>query len=75
MYLFGDPLSRQTFHGSFTVSSWTREVGLERSTTTASPAGDVQTHEDEVRHALATLYRASDLRSCFVAADVLALDK
>lgn len=67
MYLFGDPLSRQTFRGSFVVSSWGDEgVG---------PTEGNHTRESDLRQALDDTYRASELRSCFVAADILALDR
>ncbi|XP_063531173.1 atrial natriuretic peptide-converting enzyme isoform X1 [Cydia strobilella] len=65
MYLFGDPLNRQTFRGSF-VTAWGAEAGEE-------PKGN-HTREGVMRQALHDLYRNSELRSCFVSADVLALD-
>ncbi|GBP59203.1 Atrial natriuretic peptide-converting enzyme [Eumeta japonica] len=59
MYLFGDPLNRQTFRGSFVVTSW-------------GAHGDDR--ENTLGLALHDVYQGSDLRSCFVGADVLALD-
>lgn len=68
MYLFGDPLNRQTFRGSFVVSSWgNQEASLE--------VRDNSTREQELREAIFKSYRTSELRSCFVAAELLALDK
>ncbi|XP_049867168.1 atrial natriuretic peptide-converting enzyme [Pectinophora gossypiella] len=65
MYLFGDPLNRQTFRGSFVVAQWGE--GWEGRDLNA-------TREGALRRALHDLYRASDLRSCFVSAEILALD-
>ncbi|XP_068629335.1 atrial natriuretic peptide-converting enzyme [Battus philenor] len=69
MYLFGDPLNRQTFRGSFVVSSWgeadTEDVDLDSRNTT---------RELELRQALHDTYSNSELRSCFVSAEILALD-
>lgn len=67
MYLFGDPLNRQTFRGSFVVSSWgNRSEGTD-------PAN--RTREADLKKALFDLYRNSELRSCFVSAEILALDR
>lgn len=76
MYLFGDPLSRQTFRGSFVVSSWTLEDQVDsiRRESASVKADDAKAYEHQLRQSLAALYRASELRSCFVGADVLALD-
>ncbi|KAJ2952813.1 hypothetical protein O0L34_g7177 [Tuta absoluta] len=63
MYLFGDPLNRQTFRGSFAVARWGGGWG----------AGN-RTREGDVSRALSDLYRRSDLRSCFTGAEILALD-
>lgn len=67
MYLFGDPLNRQTFRGSFVVSSWgDRPEGTD-------PVN--RTREADLKQALFDLYRNSELRSCFVSAEILALDR
>lgn len=68
MYLFGDPLNRQTFRGSFVASSWgTQDISLEGKNNS--------TQEQELREAIFKSYRNSELRSCFVDAELLALDK
>lgn len=68
LYLFGDPLNRQTFRGSFVVGSWGQ-----------SPEGrDLplnDTREARLQRALVDLYQNSELRSCFVSGEILALDK
>ncbi|KAI8435098.1 hypothetical protein MSG28_003492 [Choristoneura fumiferana] len=69
MYLFGDPLNRQTFRGSFVTSSWEAAGPGEGD----EPSGN-HTREGLMRLALYDLYRNSELRSCFVSADILALD-
>lgn len=74
MYLFGDPLSRQTFRGSFILTSWKPENNPETQVVAKSIDG-APAHELKLRQALAALYRTSELRSCFVAADILALDR
>ncbi|KAL0893812.1 hypothetical protein ABMA27_013941 [Loxostege sticticalis] len=67
LYLFGDPLNRQTFRGSFVVGSWGQ-----------SPEGrDLplnDTREARLQRALVDLYQNSELRSCFVSGEILALD-
>jgi hypothetical protein len=68
MYLFGDPLNRQTFRGSFVTGSW------EGSEEGDEPKGN-HTREEAMQRALHDLYRNSELRSCFVSADILALDR
>lgn len=68
MYLFGDPLNRQIFRGSFVVSSWGNgggEVGGGRGN---------HSREGDLRQALLDVYKNSQLRSCFVSAEILALD-
>lgn len=76
MYLFGDPLSRQTFRGSFIVLSWNHDaVRTSREESILDPAKDSQTQEQKLRQSLTALYRSSELRSCFVSADILALDR
>ncbi|XP_021189618.3 atrial natriuretic peptide-converting enzyme [Helicoverpa armigera] len=72
MYLFGDPLNRQTFRGSFVVSSWGDEGGGEKVNDLEPRAN--RTRENELQQALYNLYANSELRSCFVSADILALD-
>ncbi|XP_072943335.1 atrial natriuretic peptide-converting enzyme [Epargyreus clarus] len=66
MYLFGDPLNRQTFRGSFVVSSWEPRADLDVTGNS--------TRESEMQQALADVYKNSELRSCFVGAELLALD-
>ncbi|XP_045519757.1 atrial natriuretic peptide-converting enzyme [Pieris brassicae] len=68
MYLFGDPLNRQTFKGSFIVSSWSSKEDLSLN------LADNSTRESELQQLLADVYSRSELRSCFVGADILALD-
>ncbi|XP_060810900.1 atrial natriuretic peptide-converting enzyme isoform X2 [Amyelois transitella] len=68
MYLFGDPLNRQTFRGSFVIA-----LGVEGEFGDPEARGNA-TKEGFLQAALTDLYRTSELRSCFVAADVLALD-
>ncbi|XP_053625313.1 atrial natriuretic peptide-converting enzyme isoform X2 [Plodia interpunctella] len=68
MYLFGDPLNRQTFRGSFVISP-----GAEEEVGDPETRGNA-TREGFLQAAITKLYRTSELRSCFVAADVLALD-
>ncbi|XP_041977269.1 atrial natriuretic peptide-converting enzyme [Aricia agestis] len=63
MYLFGDPLNRQTFRGSFIAGAWA-EI----------PTGGNITREGDMQKAIFNAYRNSELRSCFVSADALALD-
>ncbi|CAH2074127.1 unnamed protein product, partial [Iphiclides podalirius] len=65
MYLFGDPLNKQTFRGSFVVSSWGEESDLEVKNST---------RELELRKTLENIYSNSELRSSFVSAEILALD-
>ncbi|XP_050672750.1 atrial natriuretic peptide-converting enzyme-like [Leptidea sinapis] len=68
MFLFGDPLKRQTFKGSFIATAWGhREEG-------DFDANDNSTSEGEMRQMLYNIYSNSELRSCFVSADILALD-
>ncbi|KAG6449549.1 hypothetical protein O3G_MSEX006112 [Manduca sexta] len=69
-YLFGDPLNRQTFRGSI-VLSWKQAEGAESKQ--FETKGN-RTRENELQHVLFELYRNSELRSCFVSADILALD-
>lgn len=69
MYLFGDPLKRQTFKGSFIVSPWSSKEDFTLDLANNS------TRESELQQILFDVYSRSDLRSCFVAADILALDK
>ncbi|RVE50116.1 hypothetical protein evm_005322 [Chilo suppressalis] len=64
LYLFGDPLNRQTFRGSFVVSSWTQSEASQGN----------NTREARLQHALSDLYQNTELRSCFVTAEILALD-
>ncbi|KAM3963433.1 atrial natriuretic peptide-converting enzyme [Aphomia sociella] len=69
MYLFGDPLNRQTFRGSFIMTFNTdgaqgKELELQGN----------NTRENYLRQALFDLYRNSELRSCFVNDEILALD-
>ncbi|KAL4702504.1 hypothetical protein ACJJTC_001389 [Scirpophaga incertulas] len=70
MYLFGDPLNKQTFRGSFVVTSWdepqARRVTSEQTSNS--------TRENLLYVALMDLYQNSELRSCFVSAEILALD-
>ncbi|XP_046964777.1 atrial natriuretic peptide-converting enzyme isoform X1 [Vanessa cardui] len=68
MYLFGDPLNRQTFRGSFVATSWGTQDQI------IPEAKDNATREGELRQAIFDSYTKSELRSCFVAADILALD-
>lgn len=70
MYLFGDPLNRQTFRGSFVTSSWETAGPGEGE----EPSGN-HTREGLMRLALYDLYRNSELRSCFVSAEILAIDR
>lgn len=66
LYLFGDPLNRQTFRGSFVLAG---PEGRE-------PDGKGNnTREVGLQEALFALYQNSELRSCFVSADILALDR
>ncbi|XP_032513882.2 atrial natriuretic peptide-converting enzyme isoform X1 [Danaus plexippus] len=67
MYLFGDPLNRQTFRGSFVVSTWDSSDEM----LSDSKNG---TREMEMRQVLYNTYRTSELHSCFVSAEILALD-
>ncbi|XP_014358510.2 atrial natriuretic peptide-converting enzyme isoform X1 [Papilio machaon] len=69
MYLFGDPLNRQTFRGSFVVTSW-GETGEEENDLEVKNT----TREYDLRQALHDAYSNSELRSCFVGAEILALD-
>ncbi|CAG5012853.1 unnamed protein product [Parnassius apollo] len=69
MYLFGDPLNRQTFRGSFVVSSWGVVEKEENDLEVRN-----STRETELRKALYDTYSMSELRSCFVSAEILALD-
>ncbi|KAF9410977.1 hypothetical protein HW555_010109, partial [Spodoptera exigua] len=71
MYLVGDPLNRQTFRGSFVVSSWGVSEG-EKGNDLEPKAN--RTRETELQQALYNLYLNSELKSCFVSADILALD-
>lgn len=71
LYLLGDPLNRQTFRGSFVVSSWKSE---ENEFNIGSWKNN-RTRENEMQQKLTKIYQNSDLRSCFVSADILALDK
>ncbi|CAK1552115.1 unnamed protein product [Leptosia nina] len=68
MYLFGDPLNRQTFRGSFVMSSWSSKEDLNLD------VGDNSTRESEMQHILFDVYSRSELRSCFEGADILAID-
>lgn len=70
MYLFGDPLNRQTFRGSFVASAWTED---ERDA--APELRGNRTRDVQLRQALYDTYARSDLRSSFVAAEILALDE
>ncbi|XP_045785110.1 atrial natriuretic peptide-converting enzyme isoform X1 [Maniola jurtina] len=70
MYLFGDPLNRQTFRGSFVASSW----GAQDDRDDATEVKGNSTRDVELRQALYDTYANSELRSCFVAAEILALD-
>lgn len=74
MYLFGDPLNRQTFRGSFIVTSWGASEGEgDKGNDLDSRAN--RTRENELQLALYNLYLNSELKSCFVSADILALDR
>ncbi|XP_011548468.3 atrial natriuretic peptide-converting enzyme [Plutella xylostella] len=68
MYLFGDPLNRQIFRGSFVVSSWGDGGGE------AGGGRGNHSREGDLRQALLDVYKNSQLRSCFVSAEILALD-
>lgn len=69
MYLFGDPLNRQTFRGSFVATSWgTKDQILPE-------VKENVTREGELRQAIIDSFSKSELRSCFVTAEVLAIDK
>ncbi|KAJ0180464.1 hypothetical protein K1T71_003868 [Dendrolimus kikuchii] len=70
LYLLGDPLNRQTFRGSFVVSSWKAE----ENDLNTGPWNENRTRENELQRKLASIYQNSELRSCFVSADILALD-
>lgn len=70
MYLFGDPLNRQTFRGSFVVTSW-GEIEEEENDLEVKNS----TREYDLRRALHDAYSNSELRSCFVGAEILALDR
>lgn len=72
MYLFGDPLNRQTFRGSFIVSSWQVEEGTQGKE--LEPKGN-RTRESRLQQTLYNLYQNSELKSCFISADILALDR
>lgn len=77
MYLFGDPLNRQTFRGSFVVSSWGSDSPDEsegEKFDDPEPKGN-RTRENELQQALSNIYMKSELKSCFVSADILALDR
>lgn len=73
MYLFGDPLNRQTFRGSFVISSWGANESEGYEFIDIEPK-DNRTRETELQQMLSNLYLNSELKSCFVGADVLALD-
>ncbi|CAG9783675.1 unnamed protein product [Diatraea saccharalis] len=64
LYLFGDPLNRQTFRGSFVVASWPQNEAIQ---------GNI-TREAVLQQSFLNLYQNTELRSCFVAAEILALD-
>ncbi|XP_038215326.1 atrial natriuretic peptide-converting enzyme [Zerene cesonia] len=68
MFLFGDPLNRQTFRGSFIVSSWGPREDL------SMDVKDNSTRESQMQQMLHDVYSSSELRSCFMDADILALD-
>lgn len=72
MYLFGDPLNRQTFRGSFIVSSLQVEEGTQGKE--LEPKGN-RTRESRLQQTLYNLYQSSELKSCFISADILALDR
>ncbi|CAB3242080.1 unnamed protein product [Arctia plantaginis] len=73
MYLFGDPLNRQTFLGSFVVSSWGSDESEGEKFNDLELKGN-RTRENELQQALFNVYLNSELKSCFVSADILALD-
>ncbi|XP_012544680.3 atrial natriuretic peptide-converting enzyme [Bombyx mori] len=66
MYLFGDPLNKQTFRGSFIIKSNAEDIQSWKESN--------QTTENAFQHILFQIYQNSELQSCFVSADVLALD-
>lgn len=74
MYLFGDPLNRQTFLGSFVVSSWGSNESEGEKFSDLELKGN-RTRENELQQALVKVYLNSELKSCFVSADILALDR
>lgn len=74
MYLFGDPLNRQTFRGSFIVSSWQVEEGEGAQGKELEPKGN-RTRESRLQQTIYNLYQNSELKSCFISADILALDR
>ncbi|XP_026742483.1 atrial natriuretic peptide-converting enzyme [Trichoplusia ni] len=73
MYLFGDPLNRQTFRGSFVVTSWGNNESEGGEANDLEPRSN-RTRENVLQQALYNLYFNSELKSCFVSADILALD-
>lgn len=74
MYLFGDPLNRQTFRGSFVVTSWGNNESEGGEANDLEPRSN-RTRENVLQQALYNLYFNSELKSCFVSADILALDR
>lgn len=67
MYLFGDPLNKQTFRGSFIIKKNAEDIQSWKESN--------QTTENAFQHILFQIYQNSELQSCFVSADVLALDR
>ncbi|XP_026757958.2 atrial natriuretic peptide-converting enzyme [Galleria mellonella] len=69
LYLFGDPLNRQTFRGSFIMT-----FGAEGDEGKEPELKSNNTRERYLRQAIFNLYQNSELRSCFVNDEILALD-